>query len=137
MRSVAIDAEHPGGRMEESRHVAAGDGLVVLHRVNLRGNTGAVPRGPVVVRPFNGHAQERVHVEFHDAAGPLVDVDVGIVGVGDGQEGVVHVLAGIVHRARHADEVTSHNGGGTGGTVAIGGHEQRVTLGDAHRGLKG
>ena len=120
MGSVAVDAEHPGGGVEQRRHVAAGDGLVVLHRVDLGCDARSVPRRSVVIRPFHGHAKERMHVEFHDAAGPLVDVDVRVVAVCNGEDGVVDVLAGVVHRCRHADEVAGHHGSGTSRAVAVG-----------------
>ena len=137
MRRVAVDAEHPRRGMEHGGHVAAGNGLVVLNRVDLRGHAWPVPRVAVVVRPFHGHAEQRMHVEFHDAAGPRVDVDVRVVGVGDGEERIVDVFARIVECLRHPDEVAGHHGRGACGPVAVGGHEQRVALRDAHGGLKG
>ncbi len=137
MRCVAVDAEHPGGRMEEGFHVRTRDGLVVLHRVNLRGHAGSGPRGSFVVGPFDGHAEQGVHVEFHDAAGPRVDVDVRVIGVRNGQQWVVDVLARVVQHGGHANQIAGHHGGGTAGSVAVGTHEEGLRLGDPHRWLEG
>ena len=82
MRCVAVDAEHPRGWIGQRWHVAAGDGLMVLDRVNLSCNAWTVPRTAFVIRPFYGHAEQGVHVELHDAVSPWIDVHVRVVAVG-------------------------------------------------------
>ena len=48
-----------------------------------------------------------MHIEFHDSACPRVDVDVGVVGVGDREERIVGVLAGIIQGFGHTNQVAS------------------------------
>ncbi len=123
--------------MEEGFHVRARDGLVVLDRVNLCGHAGSVPRCAFVVGPLDGHAKQGVHVEFHDAAGPRIDVDVGVVGVRNRQQRIVDVLARVVQHGGHADQIAGHHGRRAARSVAVGTHEEGLRLGDAHRRLEG
>ena len=37
-----------------------------------------------------------MHIELHDAVRPLVDVDIGVVAIWDGKEGVVSIDTGTV-----------------------------------------
>ena len=60
------------------------DRLVILNGVELGCHARTVPRSTFIIRPFDGHAKEGMHVELHDPARPRVDVDVRIIGIGDG-----------------------------------------------------
>ena len=105
MWCITVDAEHPCGRISQSWHVATRNGLVVLHRINLGRNARSVPRGSFVIGPLNGHTEECVHVEFHDATGPRVNVDVRVIRISDGQEGVVDVFTRVVQGLKHSNQV--------------------------------
>ena len=127
---VAVDAEHPGGLVEGGGVGRGGDGLVVLYRPS-GGHRGAGPALPLVVRPLDGHPQQRVHVELHDAVRPRVDVHVRVVGVRHRQEGAVDVLARVLAQVGHPDHARApHDRRGARRPVAPAGHVEVVGRGD-------
>ena len=136
MRGVSIDAEHPCCFVQCCWHIAACNCLVILNRVDLCSNTWTLPTCTFIIRPFNSHTKQCMHIELHDSTCPWIDIDVGVIWVCNRKEWIVNVLATIIKDIDHSNQITRNNRSRTSWTVSIRTHDHHVSLCNSHRWLK-